>query len=223
MSSSKIFFIFGNLSKHCVVWYNREKNAVLCRQRCQEVCVVEDLDIIQLYWQRDERAVAETEQKYGAYCRSISYGILRNHQDAEECVNDTLVKAWNAIPPQRPFALGAFLGTIARNLSLNRYRMARTQRRGGGTVPLILEELRDCTADGPEQLLEAAELGRVLDRFLRRLPQKECCIFMRRYWYMDSLEDIARRYHLPMGSVKSSLFRCRRKLKEYLEQEGIPT
>lgn len=184
---------------------------------------MEDLDIIGLYWKRDERAVTETEQKYGAYCRSISYGILRNHQDAEECVNDTWVKAWSVIPPQRPFALGAFLGTIARNLSLNRYRMAQAQRRGGGTVPLILEELRDCTADGPEQLLEAAELGRLLDRFLRQLSQKDCCVFMRRYWYMDSLEDIARRYHLPLGSVKSILHRSRKKLKQYLEQEGIPT
>ena len=182
---------------------------------------MDDTGIIDLYWARDERAVTESERKYGAYCRSISYQILKNRQDVEECVNDTWVRAWNAMPPQRPFALGAFLARIVRNLSLNYYRKAQAQRRGGGMVPLLLEELRDCAADGPEQMLEAAELGRLLDRFLRQLPQKDCCVFMRRYWYMDSLEEIARRYHMALGSVKSSLFRTRQKLKAYLEQEGV--
>lgn len=182
---------------------------------------MDDVGIIDLYWARDEQAVAETEHKYGAYCRSISYHILKNRQDVEECVNDTWVKAWNVIPPQRPFALGAFLGKITRNLSLNYYRRANAQRRGGGMVPLLLDELRDCITPGPEQQLERAELGRVLDRFLRQLPQRDCCIFLRRYWYMDSLEDIARQYHLALGTVKSSLYRSRQKLKTYLEQEGI--
>lgn len=182
---------------------------------------MEDTGIIDLYWARDERAVEETERKYGPYCRSISYRILKNRQDVEECVNDTWVRAWNTMPPQRPFALGAFLGKIVRNLSLNYYRTSHAQRRGGGQVPLLLEELQDCAADGPEQLLEAAELSRALDRFLRSLPQKDCCIFMRRYWYMDPMEDIARRYHLPLGSVKSSLFRSRQKLRDYLVQEGM--
>ena len=182
---------------------------------------MDDTGIIDLYWARDERALTETERKYGPYCRSISYHIVKNKQDAEECVNDTWVRAWNAIPPQRPFALGAFLAKIVRNVSLSHYRKAHTQRRGGGQMPLILEEIRDMTADGPEHLLEAAELSRHLDRFLRQLPQKDCCVFMRRYWYMDSLEDIARRYHMALGSVKSSLFRTRKKLREYLEQEGI--
>lgn len=182
---------------------------------------MDDAGIIDLYWARDEQAVAETDRKYGAYCRSISYQILKNREDMEECVNDTWVRAWNAMPPQRPFALGAFLGRITRNLSLNYYRRSQAKRRGGGMVPLLLEELKDCSADGPEQLLEAAELGRLLDRFLRQLPQKDCCVFMRRYWYMDSLDDIARRYHMALGSVKSSLYRSRQKLKVYLEQEGI--
>lgn len=182
---------------------------------------MDDTGIIDLYWARDERALTETERKYGPYCRSISYHIVKNKQDAEECVNDTWVRAWNAIPPQRPFALGAFLAKIVRNVSLSHYRKAHTQRRGGGQMPLILEEIGDMTADGPERLLEAAELSRHLDRFLRQLPQKDCCVFMRRYWYMDSLEDIARRYHMALGSVKSSLFRTRKKLREYLEQEGI--
>ena len=114
---------------------------------------VDDTGIIDLYWARDERALTETERKYGPYCRSISYHILKNRQDAEECVNDTWVRAWNAMPPQRPFALGAFLGKIVRNVSLTRYRGARTQRRGGGQMPLILEEIQDMVSDGPEQLL----------------------------------------------------------------------
>ena len=182
---------------------------------------MDDTGIIDLFWARDERALTETERKYGAYCRSVSYQIVKNRQDAEECVNDAWIRAWNAMPPQRPFALGAFLTKIVRNVSLSRYRRARTQRRGGGQLPLILEELQDLYADGPEQLLEAAELSRLLDKFLRQLPQKDCCVFMRRYWYMDTLEEIARRYHIPLGSVKSILFRTRNKLREYLEQEGI--
>ena len=182
---------------------------------------MDDTGIIDLYWARDERAVEETERKYGSHCRSISYRILKNRQDMEECVNDTYVRAWNTIPPQRPFALGAFLAKIVRNLSLNYYRAGHAQRRGGGQVTLLLEELEDCAADGPEQLLEAAELSRLVDRFLRQLPQKDCCIFMRRYWYMDSVEEIARRYHMALGSVKSSLFRTRQKLRVYLEEEGV--
>ena len=182
---------------------------------------MEDTGIIDLYWARDERAVEETDRKYGAYCRAISYRILKNRQDVEECLNDTYVRAWNTMPPQRPFALGAFLGKIVRNLSLNYYRDGNAQRRGGGQVPLLLEELNDCAAESPEQVLEAAELSRLLDRFLRSLPQKECCIFMRRYWYLDPVDEIARRYHMPLGTVKSSLFRTRQKLRAYLVQEGV--
>ena len=182
---------------------------------------MEDTGIIDLYWARDERAVEETDRKYGTYCRAISYRILKNRQDVEECLNDTYVRAWNTMPPQRPFALGAFLGKIARNLSLNYYRAGHAQRRGSGQVPLLLEELKDCAAESPEQALEAAELSRLLDRFLRSLPQKECCIFMRRYWYLDPVDEIARRYHMPLGTVKSSLFRTRQKLRAYLVQEGV--
>ena len=157
---------------------------------------MEDTGIIDLYWARDERAVEETERKYGGYCRSISYHILKNRQDAEECVNDAYVRAWN------------------------RYRW-NTARRRSGQVPLVLEELADATAHSPEQALEQAELGRLLDKFLRSLPQKDCCIFLRRYWYMDPLEEIARRYRMPLGSVKSSLYRSRKKLRTYLEQKGV--
>lgn len=184
---------------------------------------MEDSGIVELYWARDEQALRETEKKYGAYCHSIAYQIVKNRQDAEECVNDTYVQAWNAMPPQRPSILRAFLGKIARNLALNRYRAAHTQRRGGGQTALVLEELEDCLSDGPEEALDEQELARQLDRFLRQLPRKDCCVFVRRYWYLDSLADIAARYHMALGSVKSSLFRSRKKLKQYLEQEGLWT
>lgn len=183
---------------------------------------MDDTAIIELYWARDERAVEETDRKYGPYYRTVSWNILKNRQDVEECVNDTYVRTWNAIPPQRPVSLRAFGAQIIRNLSLSRYRAAHAQRRGGGQTAAVLEELADCVADGPEAWLEASELSRQIDRFLRQLPQKEACLFLRRYWFMESLGEIAHRYRLPVGSVKSSLFRTRKKLKEYLEKEGVP-
>ena len=182
---------------------------------------MEDSQIIDLYWARDERALTETERKYGAYCRSISYQIVKNRLDVEECVNDTYLRAWNAMPPQRPFVLRAFLGKIARNLSLKIYEKNHARKRGGGQVCLALEELEDCLSDGPELRLETAELSRFLDRFVRALPQKDGMIFIRRYWYLDSVADIAHRYHLAAGTVKSSLYRSRNKLRARLEQEGL--
>ena len=182
---------------------------------------MEDNVIVSLYWDRDEQALRETANKYGPYCHTIAYNVVRNRQDAEECVNDTYVQAWNAMPPQKPTVLRAFLGKITRNLAINRYRAAHSKRRGGGQLPAVLEELEDCFSDGPEAALEEAELSRLLDRFLRQLPQKDCIVFVRRYWYMDSLADIAGRCHMALGSVKSSLHRSRNKLKDYLEQEGI--
>lgn len=182
---------------------------------------MDDNGIISLYWDRDEQALRETANKYGPYCHTIAYNVVKNRQDAEECVNDTYVQAWNSMPPQKPAVLRAFLGKITRNLAINRYRAAHSKRRGGGQLPTVLEELEDCFSDGPEAALEEAELTRLLDRFLRQLPSKDCIVFVRRYWYMDSLADIAGRCHMALGSVKSSLHRSRNKLKNYLEQEGI--
>ena len=131
------------------------------------------------------------------------------------------MRAWNAIPPQRPFVLRAFLGKIVRNLSLKVYEKNHAQKRGGSQMALVLDELEDCLSDGPELRLEAAELSCFLDRFVRGLPQKDGCIFIRRYWYLDSVGDISRRYHLAAGTVKSSLHRSRKKLQWQLEQEGL--
>lgn len=184
---------------------------------------MEDHAIIDLYWAREERALEETERKYGSYCRSIARNILASPEDTEECVNDTYLRAWNAMPPQRPAVLSAFLGKITRNLSLDRWKLSRAEKRGGGQLPLALDELTGCVpaADNVAEAMEAAELSRVLDRFLRKLPERECCIFLRRYWYLDSAQAIAQRFHMTEGSVKSQLFRTRTKLRTCLEKEGI--
>ena len=182
-----------------------------------------DQGIMDLYWARNEQALTETDLKYGSFCRTIAYNILRNSEDSEECVNDTWLRAWNTMPPQRPSALQAFLGKITRNLSLDRYKAARAEKRGGGQLPLALAELGDCipAAGSVEETLELQEITRSLDRFLRSLPERDCCIFLRRYWFVDGTREIAKRYDLSEGTVKSVLHRTRNKLRHWLEQEGI--
>lgn len=184
---------------------------------------MEDHAIIDLYWAREERALEETDRKYGAYCRTVARNILRSPEDTEECVNDTWLRAWNTMPPQRPGMLGAFLGKITRNLSLDRCRLLRADKRGGGSVAVALEELGDCVSAGDtvEEAVEYGELTRLLDAFLRQLPEKECCLFLRRYWYLDSLRDMSLRFSMTEGSVKAMLFRTRTKLRTYLAQQEI--
>lgn len=184
---------------------------------------MEDSEIVQLYWDRSEEAIAETSVKYGAYCHSISYGILRNSQDAEECVTDTYLKVWNAIPPQRPARLPAFLGKIARNLSLDRYRRRAAKMRGFGQVTLALEEL-EWSVPAPDtltHLVDAEELTRILERFLKNLSQEKRRVFLLRYWYFRSIQEIAEGLHITQAKVTSILHRLRRELKLYLEKEGI--
>lgn len=184
---------------------------------------MEDKQIIDLFWDRDETALTETERKYGGYCRTIAYNILQSREDSEECVNDTWLRAWNAMPPQRPNILQAFLGKITRNLSLDRYKLGHAAKRGGGQTAVALDELAECIPSGQdvEQELALRELSRLLDDFLRTLPERECCIFLRRYWFVDSTKDIASRYQMAEGSVKSGLHRTRQKLKVYLEKAGV--
>ena len=184
---------------------------------------MEDHAIIDLYWAREERALEETDRKYGPYCRTIAHQILHSREDTEECVNDTWLRAWNAIPPQRPCVLSAFLGKITRNLSLDRCRLTRADKRGGGTVAVALEELGDCvpSSNSVEQAVEYTELTRQLDTFLRTLPEKECCLFLRRYWYLDSTRDMSARFSMSESSVKTMLHRTRNKLRTYLTQQGV--
>ena len=182
-----------------------------------------DSEIIALYWSRQEQAIAETQAKYGSYCQGIAWNILRNRQDTEECVNDTWLRAWNAMPPQRPNALAVFLGTITRHLSLDRWRATQAKKRGSGQLEASLSELDACVPASVslEERISQEELGRLLDRFLRTLPLRERCIFIRKYWYTDSILDIARRFHMTESAVKVNLHRSRNKLRQLLEQEGF--
>ena len=184
---------------------------------------MEDEAIIALYWDRNQTAISATAEKYGAFLYNLSWNILRSFPDAEECVNDTYLRTWNAIPPARPTAFRAWLGRITRNLSLDRWKSARAEKRGGDAAELLLGELDDCipTPDQVEKHLEDQEIARLISVFLRALPSENRIIFLRRYWYGDSVAQIAAKLHCGEGKVKSSLFRTRKALRSYLEKEGV--
>lgn len=184
---------------------------------------MEDSRIIALYFQRSEDAIAETAAKYGSYCYSIAYNILSSKGDAEETVNDTYMGAWKAIPPHDPKSLSAFLGKITRRIAINRWQAGRAAKRGGSEMTLALEELDGCIPSGqsPEQELEATELSRLLNRFVRGLPEPERRVFVLRYWYLNSIADVANLCGFSQSKVKSMLFRTRNKLRFLLEKEGI--
>lgn len=184
---------------------------------------MEDSAIIDLYWSRDQRAVEETAGKYGSFLFSLAWNILKSRGDAEECVNDTYLRTWNAIPPARPTALQAWLGRITRNLSLDRWKQSRTKKRGGNEMELLLGELDECVPSpyGMEEQLEDREIAALVSAFLRTLPAENRIVFLRRYWYGQDLADIAAERRCNVGKVKSSLFRTRRALRTYLEQEGV--
>ena len=183
-----------------------------------------DDEIIALYWQRDERAIEQTKAKYGRHCHGIAQRILGDGRDAEECVNDTYLGAWNAMPPHRPQILPAFLGKITRNLSLKRWRARDAQKRGGGVVAVSLDELGECvptTGNLPAERLEAAELAQLIDAFLAGLPADQRRVFLCRYWHFDSVHDIAERFGFTESKVKMTLKRTRDGLAAYLEKEGV--
>ncbi len=184
---------------------------------------MKDKDILELYWIRDEKAIAETEKQYGKYCYSISYNILHNNEDAEECVNDTWVGAWDSIPPAYPARFACFLGKITRNLSLNRLKLHSAAKRGKGEVALVLSELENCipAKTGTEQSFDEQYTVDVINGFLRAQSEKNRNIFIRRYFYMFSVRDIAECYGISENNVASILFRMRGALKAQLEKEGV--
>ena len=184
---------------------------------------MDDQEIIDLYWARSEHAIMETEHKYGKLCHRIAWNILGNHQDSEECVSDTYLKAWSAMPPKRPAKLSAFLGKITRNLALNRYERNTADKRGGGEVSLALDELAESIPDSQtiEATVDNRALTDTLNRFLDSLPAEPRRIFLRRYWEVCSVREIADIYGISESKVKVSLFRTRGKLKAFLEKEGI--
>ncbi len=184
---------------------------------------MDDSKIIDLYWARDQYAISMTNIKYGPYCKTIAYNVLDSHPDAEECVNDTWLQAWNTIPPQRPHILSAFLGRITRNLALTRREHDTAQKRGGGQTPLILEELGDCVSgreDVSEQV-EYQELLTAINDFLSGLPERKRVLFLRRYWYADSLADAAARCGMSVSSAAMTLTRIRKELRTHLTERGF--
>ncbi len=184
---------------------------------------MKDSEILDLYWERREQAIAETQRSYGHYCYSIAFHILHDNGDSEECVNDTWMRAWNAIPPNRPTHFSLFLGTITRNLSFDRWKAKSAMKRGNGELEVALDELAECipARDCVEAMLEAKELTGTINAFLHTLPEQECNVFLRRYWYVEEYSEIAKRYHMKLNTVKTSLFRTRNKLRSYLEKEGL--
>ncbi len=184
---------------------------------------MDDSKIIDLFCARSEQAIAETDRKYGKYCRQVAYNILYNRADSEECVNDTYLKAWNAIPPKYPKPLKVFLAKITRNLALDRWDWDHAAKRGGGEMAVSLEELHECIPDplGTESIIDNRELVHVLNTFLAGLPAESRKVFLRRYWNLSPVKEIAAYYGFSESKVKMLLMRTRNELKDYLEQEGI--
>lgn len=181
-----------------------------------------DEQIIELYWQRNESAISETDSKYGAYCRTVADHILHSTEDSEEYVNDTWLRAWNAIPPQRPKALKLFLAKITRNLAFDKFKALSAEKRGGSETDIILSELEQCIADNTdvEGGYIAKELGETINQFVSSLPPQERNLFIRRYFFAESISEIAQKYTMTENHVSVKLRRIRQKLKKHLTEEG---
>jgi RNA polymerase sigma-70 factor (ECF subfamily) len=182
---------------------------------------MDDDMIINLYWERSESAIKETATKYGNYCTAIAMNILHNKEDSEECINDTYLNTWNTIPPQRPNNFMAFLGRIIRNLSFNKYKERRAKKRSGDEIEILLSELENIIPSGNnvEKDYETGSIAAIIDSFLDSIDSETRIVFVRRYWYSDSVKDIVKRFGISESKVKSILLRTRNKLKKYLEKE----
>ncbi len=183
---------------------------------------MDDSKIVELYFARDMRAIEETSLKYNAYCRAIAVNILKSREDAEECVNDALDRAWNTIPPKKPGNLGTYIGKIVRSISVDRCRHNSAEKRGGGRVNEIFDELSECISDknNVENTLETKELTEYINSFLKTLPESKRSIFVLRYWYAMEIGEIALRTGKGKSSVSVILYRLRNELKEYLSERG---
>ena len=182
---------------------------------------MEDKEIIQLYWDRQEQAIRETEAKYGRKLNTLAYRIVNTHEDSQECVNDTYFTAWNTMPPQWPEFLFAYLAKICRNASLGRLDWMNAAKRKAEVVTLT-REMELCIPDrSQDRHLEGKELGELLNRFLGTISRENRMIFLRRYWFADSIQEIAGRYGMSQSKVKTSLHRTRTKLSAFLAKEGV--
>ena len=183
---------------------------------------MEDSKIIELFWERSEYAISETDRKYGKYCYAIAYNILYSEPECEECVNDTYLRAWDTMPPEKPIALSAYLGRITRNLALDRLAYQKREKRDSAFAT-VLDEVSEMLPDAstmPEGADDFA-LREAINSFLRSLEANTRIIFVRRYWYDSAISEIAADYSLPVGTVKSTLSRTRKRFREYLQKEGI--
>jgi len=183
---------------------------------------LEDMQIIELYWQRDEQAISETDKKYGPFCLRLAMNILRSFQDSEECVSDTYGRCWDTIPPQRPDYFRAYLGRIVRNLSISRYRAHHAQKRYSG-AEVLLSELEDCVPapDSVQRTVEAGELSEMISNWLESLPREDQALFLRRYWNGDSVQELARELGIRPNAMTKRLLRLREGLRQYLEGKGV--
>ena len=180
---------------------------------------MDDRDIVELFLERSEEAIEQTYNKYGRYCHRIAHNILGNDEDSEECVNDALMRVWGSIPPNEPNCLSSFIGKITRKL-----RHKNSEKRGNGETPVVLDELAECISgyDELERRSDSQEIVAALNKFLEDLNYVERGVFMRRYWMLDPISDIAERYDISVSKTTTMLFRLRAKLKKHLMKEGIP-
>ena len=185
---------------------------------------MDDKEVIDQFWARSESAINAVSDKYSKYCRSIAFNILGNAEDTEEVISDTFYRVWNAIPPNRPNSLRAFIGKITRNLSFDRLEKAKAEKRGGGQFDALLSELEECIADSRnpfDELIESETITVAMNAFLSEQSADNRRIFVRRYWRAASIEEIAADFDMSVGKVKTILFRMRKKLRNHLESEGI--
>lgn len=182
---------------------------------------MEDACIVDLYWARSERAIDETSSKYGKYCFTIAHNILANDEDADESVNNTYLDAWNSMPPHRPAILSTFLGKITRRIAIDKWRSRSAEKRGGGEIFLALDELSECISsrNSVEQEIEAAELAKNINDFLRTISLDERNTFVGRYWFLLSVKELSVKTGFSEGKIKILLYRTRKKLKDYLKRK----
>lgn len=184
---------------------------------------MDDRRIVELFFERSEEALLQTDIKYGRYCHRIAYNVLGSNEDSEECVNDAYMRAWNSIPPNEPDSLSAYIGRITRNIALDRLRQKNSGKRGGGEVPVLLDELTECVSgvDELERRQDSREITEALNSFLESLSKLERGVFMRRYWMMEPIADVAARYDISVSKTTTMLFRLRGRLKKHFMKEGI--
>lgn len=184
---------------------------------------MDDRKIVDLYWQRSEDAIPETSAKYGSYCRIIAYNVLANNEDSEECVNDTWLGAWNSMPKNKPEFLAPYLGKLTRWISLTRLRNTNTMKHGSGELAIALDELSDCLDSGcdTQRQVEMKELSLAIRSFLAGMEETRRNVFIARYWFLASIDEIAKSFGFGKSKVKSMLMRTRRDLKAFLEEEEL--